>query len=320
MAELHKKIKVSIIGGAGVVGSTAAYRIAQDGTASEIVLVDTRRNLAEAHALDIEQGVVHRSNTRIYDGEVKDTRASDVIILAVSGPQRTSRFSRAEFLHQNLPIVLRVVEELLIQSPSALWIIATVPVDPLVYLIRRTFSFPREKILGVNRNDTSRFLWAISKTLSVSPIDVEAFVLGEHGETQILLFSQIRIHGEKISLNHNQTEIIQVMAKDFLSRWRRLQPGRTAGWTTAESIGDIFRSIATADGRIWICSVSLAGEYGLNDVSLGVPVQFGVEGIKNIIEFDLSPQEKNDLELSAFTIKKQIEEGQILIDQLRSKT
>jgi malate dehydrogenase len=143
---------------------------------------------------------------------------------------------------------------------------------------------------------------------------VEAFVLGEHGETQVPLFSRIRIHGERILLNPGQRNQIQVEISNFLPRWIKLQPGRSPGWTTAESIGSIFKSIASPDEKIWVCSTPLLGEYGLSKVSLGVPVKIGPEGVKSIIEFDLDSVEKNALEASAWIVKKQIGEGQTLIN------
>jgi len=313
--EMLAKIKISIIGGGGVVGSSSAYRIAQDGKASEIVLVDTQRNLSEAHALDIEQAITQRGTTRVYAGEIKDTHKSDVIIIAASGPHRTSQSSRAEFLPQNLTLAMNLVGELLSYSPSALWLFATVPVDPIVYLAHQTFSLPRQKVIGINQNDSFRFRWAISKILSVPSTEIEAFVLGEHGLTQVLIFSNIQVNGKKISLNQEQMERITAMAMAFLPQWRKWQPGRTAGWTTAESIGGIVSSIISDDGRIWTCSTPLGGEYGLQQVSLGVPVRISSKGVKEIIELNLDPNEKERLKASAQTIQEQIKQGQLLLER-----
>lgn len=305
---------MTIVGGAGTVGSCAAFRIAQDGFASEIVMVDPRRNLAEAHALDIEQAVVHRTKTQVRAGEIKDTTDSDVVIMAVSVLGLPPTGSRAKSLEQNLKLMTDVMRLLIKQSPSAFWIIVTNPVDVLLYLIHRIFSISREKIIGLNRNDTSRLRWAIGKVLSVPATDVEAFVLGEHGETQVNVFSHIRIHGEKVSLNAEQRKQVTDDILNFVPQWIKLQPGRTAGWTTAESIGDILTSTASGDGRIWACSTPLEGEYGLRDVSLAVPVRLGTEGVKEIIEFDLDPAEINGLKASAEIIQERIKQGQVILD------
>lgn len=310
-------MKVTIIGGSGVVGSSTGYRIAQDGHVSEIVLVDVRGNLAEAHALDIEQAVVHRATTRVRAGEIEDTKGSDVIVLAASVPRHSFEQSRREYLAENLPLVFDMVNPIYARSPSALWMIATLPVDPLVYLMHRAFSVPREKLIGLNRNDTSRFRWAIARTLSVPTTAVEAFVLGEHGETQVPIFSRIRIHGEAVSLKPDQITQIQSEISGFFLKWNKLQPGRTAGWTTAESIGDIISSMVSEDGRVWACSTCLDGEYGLKEVSLGVPIRLSSARVKEIVEFDLNPAERKAFEASAASIQEMIKEGQALLKKTK---
>ena len=306
-------MKITIVGGAGCVGSCAAYRLAQDGFVSEIVLVDSRRNVAEAHALDIEQAVVHRTKTQVRAGEIKDTRGSDVIIVAMGVWGRPPTASRAMNLEQNLRPVMDMVGSLNEESPSAFWMVVTTPVDALVHLIHRIFSIPRKKVIGINRNDTSRLRWSIGKVMSVPATDVEAFVLGEHGDTQVHVLSRVNIRGGKASLNTEQKEQVRKRIASFLSEWNQLQSGRTAGWATAESIGDIVASMASGDGRIWSCSTPLEGEYGLRDVSLGVPVRVGPAGVKEIVEFDLDPGERSGLEASADAIRLQIKRGESLL-------
>jgi malate dehydrogenase len=311
-------VKVTIVGGSGAVGSATAFRIAQDGQADEMVLIDARRNLAEAHALDIEQAVVHRSNIHVCAGEIEDSRNSDIIIMAAGVPHRAAL--RSEFLAENLPLILNLTENILTHSPSALWIVASVPVDAIVYLLHKRFSIPRRKIIGLNRNDSCRFRWAIGKTVSIPHTAVEAYVLGEHGETQVPVFSHIRIHGKKIIPTPDQVqEIIQTTA-GFYTQWNKLQTGRTAGWTSGESIGDIVASLKMGDEKPWICcSTPLEGEYGLSDVSLGVPVRIGPEGVQEILEFDLDPAEKSALAASDKAVKEQIQYGRELIAKLAMK-
>jgi malate/lactate dehydrogenase len=306
-------MKVTIVGGSGVVGSTTAYRLAQDGKVSEIVLVDLRRNLAEAHALDIEQAVVHRSTTRVRAGDANDTKNSDVVLVTASVKKKDVEISRREYLAVNLPLVLGSIAPIKRESPSALWIIASSPVDPLVYLIHQALAIPREKLIGLNRNDTSRFRWAIARTLSLPSTAVEAFVLGEHGETQVPVFSSIRIHGHPVSLTESQKSQVRGEMDGFFVTWNRLQTGRTAGWTSAESVGDIVSTLASQDERVWPCSTRLEGEYGLRGVSIGVPVRLGLGRVQEIVEFALEPAERRALEASAASIKEMIKDGEALL-------
>lgn len=313
-------MKVAIIGGGGIVGSTAAYRIAQDGIASEIVLVDARPNMAEAHALDIEQAMVRRAATRLRAGGLEDAKNSDVILVAVGAVASPSQTSRGSFLEENIGTTMDLVKRLAVLSPRALWVIATIPVDAFVYLIHRHFSIPRKKVIGVNGNDTSRFRWAAARTLSVPAPSVEAFVLGEHGETLVPVFSQIRVNTEIVSLNPDQKKQIRASISEWLPHWVRLDSGRSAGWTTAECIGGVLISMASNDDRAWACATPLDGEYGYRDIAFGVPVKMGPDGVKAIVEFDLTPEEQGALKVSAEVIRKQIQQGSLLLGKGKPST
>ncbi len=313
-------MKVTIVGGAGTVGSTAAYRIAQEAAVSEIVLVDPRRNVCEAHALDIEQAMVFRTGVRVRAGEIKDTENSHIIIVAVAVWGRGPVATRGLTLEEDMKLLMEVMPSLITASPSALWIVVSAPLDVLVYWIHHTFSIPRKRLIGFNRNDTARLCWAVGKVLSVPAPDVEAYVIGEHGETQVPVMSRIRVRGEKVTLDAAQREKVKSLVDGFLPRWNSLQPGRTAGWATGESLGDMVTSAAAEDGRIIVCSSVLEGEYGLRNVSLGVPMRLGREGVKEIIEFNLDAGERDGLQVSAAKIREQITKGQGFVDEFVQRT
>jgi malate/lactate dehydrogenase len=308
-------MKISIIGGGGVVGSSAAFRIAQDGFASEIVLVDARPNMAEAHALDIEQSIARRAATRVRQGGLEDTKDSQVVLISVGAVNRTFNAARASRIDENIGMMIDLMEKLAPLSPSAVWMIATVPVDAIVYLIHRHFSIPRSKALGVNGNDTARLRWAIAKTLSVPATSIEAFVLGEHGDSLVPVFSQVKVNGKTVSLTQGQMDQIRTGISDFLKRWIELQPGRTAGWTTAECIGDVIKSMVLNDERVSACSTPLDGEYGFRGLGFGVPLRMDSKGVKEIVQFDLSPVEREALTASAGIIQEQIKRGEALFEK-----
>jgi malate dehydrogenase len=308
--ERRERVKVTIVGGSGTVGSSTAFRLAQDGKVDEIVLFDVRGRLAEAHALDIEQAVVYRATTRVRAGGLDETAGSHVVFVTASVPKRDAELSRREYLGVNLPLVLDTIRPMVCLSPSALWIVVSSPVDPLVYLVREHFSLPRDKVIGLNRNDTSRFRWALARTLGVPSPTVEAFVLGEHGETQVPIFSSIRVEGHPVSLDDGQKTRVKAEMDGFFTKWNQLQTGRTAGWTSAESVGDILLSMILDDGRVWPCSTTLAGEYGLNGVSLGVPLRLSEGKVKEIVKLALDPDEREGLMASANAIREMIRQGQ----------
>jgi malate dehydrogenase len=312
-------MKITVVGGSGVVGSSAAYRLAQDGLAAEIVLFDVRGNLAEAHALDIEQAVVCRSTTRVRGGNVADTAESDVILVTASVPKRDVEISRRDYLSVNLPLVFDTVRPLVPLSPSALWVVATSPVDPLVFLIAQAFSLPPARVIGLTRNDTSRFRWAISRVLGIPSTRVEAFVLGEHGDSQVPIFSNIKIDGEAVTLSAEQIGMVQAEIDGFFVKWNSLHAGRTAGWTSAESLGDIVSSMVYGGDPLWPCSSTLDGEYGHKDVSMGVPVRLAENRVKEIIELKLTGSEQAALAASADAIREMIRDGETMLKGIVSE-
>ncbi len=303
-------MKVSILGGAGAVGSATAFRMVHDESASEVVLIDSKRNFAEAHALDLDQAAVHRSATRVRCGELEDAAGSDVIIVSASVPHRTSVSSRSEFLKENLPLTFELVGALVPESPSAVWIMATIPVDSLVHLIHKRFSIPRHKVIGLNRNDTSRLRWAIGAALDVPAPSVTAYVLGEHGETAVPVFSQVEVDGERVVLSEGQIEDVHKKVAGFFATWNSLQPDRTAAWTSAESLADLIANLAGLEDNLDCCATPLAGEYGLLDVSLGVPLRLGKDGVREIVELPLDEAEQRGLEASAAAVKEVIAQGE----------
>jgi malate dehydrogenase len=303
-------MKVTIVGGAGTVGSCAAYRIAREEAVTEIVLVDSRHNVCQAHAQDIEQAMACRTGIRVRPGEITDTADSDIIIMAVGVWGRPTVASRSLQLETDMKLLLGLMPPLVAHSPSAFWIIVTAPVDVLAYWVHRTFSIPRDRVIGFNQNDTIRLRWAVAGVLSVPATAVEAFVLGEHGETQVPIFSRVKIRGEWVTLDEGEKKEVLRRIGAYLTEWNRLQSGRTAGWTTAEALGDMVHSYAAEDGAVFACSSVLEGEYGLKDVSLGVPVRLGRPGVREIIEFELDSRENDGLMASADRIREQISKGQ----------
>jgi malate dehydrogenase len=254
----------------------------------------------------------------VRGGDIEATAESDVILVTASVPKRDIEISRREYLGVNLPLVLDTIKPMIALSPTALWMIASSPVDPLVYLVREVFSLSKEKVIGLNRNDTSRFRWALGRTLGVAPATIEAFVLGEHGETQVPVFSNIKIDGEQVVLTAEQVSGVRAEMDGFFVKWNQLQAGRTAGWTSAESVGDVISSMVSEGGRVWPCSSILDGEYGLRDVSLGVPVILAGGKVREIVKLALSGAEERALETSAASIREMISDGRAILARSRN--
>lgn len=342
--------KVAFIGGAGTVGSAAAFRVATQDIASEIVLIDARPNVAMSHVLDLEQAVAEISSSRFVGGEWADLAGCDIVVLSASLPERNVA-SRDEYLAGNLAIVREAAEHLA-ACPEAAVIVATNPVDVFTYVLAQLAGGAPGRFMGYSYNDTLRFRWALARTLDVRVADVDALVLGEHGETQVSLLDRVGVKGAPIHLTDQQRREVESATGTWFSNYQSLGAGRTSGWTSAMGIGRLVKALAGPPGattglgaaagpgpnsapevdappgagvaaaaaqgsgpaRAIPCSAVLHGEYGVSHVSLGVPVILGRGGVQEIIEVPLTPAERERLHLAARKVRRLIGQALRLVD------
>jgi malate dehydrogenase len=155
------------------------------------------------------------------------------------------------------------------------------------------------QFIGFSRNDSLRFRWAIGKVLDTPVTDVEAMVIGEHGEAQVPLFSRVTIKGEAVELNPAQKAEVDKLIRTWFTTYVSLNSGRSSGWTSAVTIGQIIAVIGSGSEEVLACSAILDGQYGLSGVSIGVPVVLGRNGIAQIVELPLSQEETTGLQAAA---------------------
>jgi len=326
--------KVAFIGGAGTVGSSAAFRVATLGIASEIVLIDARPNLAMSHVMDLEQAVAEISDSRIVGGDWTDLAGCDLVVLSASLPERNVA-SRDEYLAGNLEIV-RSAAGHLAACPEAVVVVATNPVDVFTYVLAELAGGAPSRFVGYSYNDTLRFRWALARTLRVAMADVDALVLGEHGDMQVPLFDLVSVKGVPVGLNEQQRQEVETATRTWFSTYQGLNAGRTSGWTSAMGIAGLVAAIAgSADsaggaGALAVaapdaagapaavrgllpCSAVLHGEYGLSGISLGVPVVLGPDGVRQIVEVPLTPVERSQLHAAADKVRGLIDRGSSLL-------
>ena len=290
-------MKVTIIGAAGSVGAPAAFYIGAVGPADEIVMIDMRPNVVQQHAMDISTAAsVHEVKVRA--GGYEDLAGSAVVINAAGVPQGLIA-DRMEMLPKNIPLVRDVAQEIKRHCPKAFVITATNPVDPLNYATWRVGGFDRRQVVGYSINDSFRYREMVARAKGVKVKQVEAAVIGEHGSTQVPLFSSVRIDGQPVSFSEEEKRGIRAEIPNILRRYEELQSGRTAGWTSAIGLAALTRAVLGDTGEVFPCSVVLDGEYGLRGLSMSVPVKLGGGGIQEILEWDLAPDEREGLERTA---------------------
>jgi malate dehydrogenase len=296
-------MKISIIGAGGNLGASAAFNIGIHKLADELVMIDSySREKLEQYVTDLTTAVTGM-DTLVRAGSYEDMLDSEIVLMAAGSSQ--VRASRLEVLPQNLPIIKDAAMKIKQFCPGAIVITATNPVCPLNYAMYLASGFDREKVIGYSANDSVRFRMFIAQVLEIKSSRVEAMVIGEHGSTQVLLFSSVRIDGHPVIVSEEVQQEVRRKIADLPSvlERQRTNTGRTQAWATSMGLTDMCLAISRNSGEIIPCSVVVDGEYGYRGLSISVPVALGKEGVHNIEELHLEPAEKANLEISVQTLR-----------------
>jgi malate dehydrogenase len=292
----HGRVKVTIVGGAGGVGASAAFNLALMRGGHEVVILDSRREMVTSHVMDYEQVLEQSPGCTLRGGDAGDIGDADVVVLLSATPL-TVGTSRLEYLGKNALIA----DEVAAQLPSG-WggvlIVVTNPVDPLVTRVQRLTGIDRRRVLGYTLNDSLRLRTGLARALGVAPGSVEAWSLGEHGDLSVPLYTRVRVHGEPVQ----PTAAQQAIAEEYLRTWYvkhvALDSGRSSTWTSGLGVARMVSALA-GDGELWPASLVLEGEYGIDGVAVTVPVTLARGGVQDIFEWQLAPGELAALHASA---------------------
>jgi len=295
---------ISIIG-AGRVGSAVAFDILRY-RLGDVVLVDIAEDLAKGEALDMMQAAPAIE----FDGKIKGTndygqiRGSEVVIV-IAGLGRKPGMTRIELMNKNAGIIKTVVKEVAKYAPDCKLMIVTNPVDAMTYIAYKTSGFPRNRVFGMgNILDTLRFRSYIAQELNVSREDVRALVIGEHGDTMVPLVEYASVSGIPITQLLNKQQIRKIVHQTVTSGSEVIKLKGATTYAPAAVIAIMTDAILRARNRVIGASTILQGEYGLEDISIGVPVILGKKGIEKILQLKLNPQTQKQLQKSAQTIKQ----------------
>jgi malate dehydrogenase len=286
---------ISIIG-AGRVGSAIAFLVGQSGL-DDLVIVNRTKNKALGEALDVNNTLPEKSLISVIGtDDYSAIKNSDVVIIAVSGG--IIKEDRAELLPFNVPIVSEICKNLTKYATESKVIVVTNPIDVITYQILEQTKFPREHVIGMGSSlDSSRFRYLLGKELGVKQGQIDGLVIGEHGSTMVPLFSNAKAQGKKIKLTENKTDEITFELRNY---WKYLVAYKEASvFGAAKNTFDIAKSIVGGKKLLASASVYLEGEYGFSGFSMGVPVIFGKNGVKEILDLDLDEKESKLLKLSA---------------------
>lgn len=301
--------KITVIG-AGHVGSTTAQRIAEKAL-GDVVLLDIVEGLPQGLALDILQSgpVESFTGSVIGTNDYKDTKDSDIVVIT-AGLARKPGMTREDLLIKNAEIIKSVVEQTVAQSPNAILVLVTNPLDIMTQLAKEVSGFPKERVVGMaGILDTSRYRTFISLETGVNAKDIEALVLGGHGDSMVPLPSYTKVSGKPISevLPADKVEaLVERTRKGGAEIVAHLKTG-SAYYAPSSSAVQMVEAIVKDTKDTLPCSAYLEGEYDLSDVYVGVPVKLGAKGIEEIVKIDLTNEESTALKNSAEVVKKNFE-------------
>ena len=300
-------MKITVVG-AGAVGASCAEYIAIKNFASEVVLLDIKENYAEGKAMDLMQtSSLNMFDTKI-SGSTNDyskTANSDIAVIT-SGIPRKPGMTREELIGINAGIVKTVSENLLKYSPDVILIIVSNPMDTMTFLTHKVTGLPKNRIIGMGGAlDSARFKYRLSEALECPQSDIDGMVIGGHSDKGMVPLTRLATRNSIRISKIISEERLEKVAEDTKVGGATLTSmlGTSAWYAPGAAVSSLVHSIACNQKKMFPCSVLLEGEYGLNDLTIGVPVILGKNGIEEIVEIDLDNNERDKLNESAKGVK-----------------
>ncbi len=301
-------MKVTVVG-AGAVGASCAEYIAIKNFASEVVIVDIKENYAEGKAMDLMQTASLNGFDTKITGSTNDyskTVNSDVAVIT-SGIPRKPGMTREELIGINAGIVKTVSENIIKHSPNVIIIVVSNPMDTMTYLAHKATGLPKNRIIGMGGAlDSARFKYRLSEALECPASDVDGMVIGGHSDTGMIPLTRLATRNSVPASEFLSSDKLDEVAKATMVGGATLTGmlGTSAWYAPGAAVSAMVQAIACDTKKIFPCSALLEGEFGLNDISIGVPVVLGKNGIEKIVEIELSEAEKTKLTESAAAVKK----------------
>ena len=300
--------KVTVIG-AGNVGATCANVLVTEGIADEVVLLDIKEGVSEGKAMDIMQSANILGLKSVIKGVTNDYAASegsDVVVIT-SGIPRKPGMTREELIGVNAGIVKSVTDNVLKHSPNAIIICVSNPMDTMTYLIHKESGLPKNRIIGMGGAlDSARFRYFLSQALGANYNDVDGFVIGGHGDTTMIPMTRYAVCRGVPVTELLDKETLDKVAADTMVGGATLTKllGTSAWYAPGADAASLVRAILSDSKSMITCSALVEGEYGLNDMCIGVPCVLGKNGIEKVVEYKLNDEEKALLDKSAAAVAK----------------
>lgn len=304
-------MKVSIIGGGGLVGSCAGFALQAAGIVREIALIDVNPEVAEGQALDLLHGSSLLSDQVIVAGGTEQVKDSDVVVIT-AGLRRKPDESRLDLINRNVELFKKILADIISHGlkKDAIVFVVSNPVDVLTYLAVKETGLPCSQVIGLGTAlDTTRFCGILAQRIGVPPTQVSALMLGEHGDSMVAIWSAAQIAGMPIDKfpGCTPTVLAEVESKTRGSGAEVIKKKGGAGFAVGVAIADVIHSIALDQRRILPISSLQSGAYGVQDVCLSIPTVVGRAGVLSHLEIELWPKEVRGIQNSGKVLRETIE-------------
>ena len=301
-------MKVTVVG-AGAVGASCADYIAIKNFASEVVIIDIKENYAEGKAMDLMQTASLNGFDTKITGSTSDysKTANSNIAVITSGIPRKPGMTREELIGINAGIVKSVAQSLIEHSPNVIIIVVSNPMDTMTYLVHKSTNLPKNRIIGMGGAlDSARFKYRLAEALGCPSSDVSGIVIGGHSDTGMIPLSRMAsrnsIPVNKFLSDEKISKVVEATKVGGATLTKML--GTSAWYAPGAAVSSMVQAIACDQKKMFPCSTLLEGEYGLEDISIGVPCVIGKDGIEKVVELELNEAEKAKIQESAAAVRK----------------
>lgn len=311
---LKSSAKVGLIG-TGMVGTSFAYSLMQQGTANELVLIDADRSRAEGEMMDLNHGMAFVRPMIIRTGDYPDLADADVVVITAGVNQKPGQ-SRLELLATNCGIFSEIVPKVLKVNPNAIFVVGTNPVDILTHTTAKIVGLDSGRVIGTGTAlDTARFRYMLGAHYGVDPRSVHAYIIGEHGDSELPLWSLANIGGvgltDFIGANgqgYDQLKLDGIFDQTRNAAYEIIKRKRATYYAIGLGLLSIVETVLRNQHTVMTVSSPLTGQYGVSDVSISLPAIIGREGIEKVIDLPISSQERELFIKSAQTLKDHVSE------------
>lgn len=308
---MKNRVNRVVLVGTGFVGSSYAFAMINQGVAEELVLVDLNKEKSEGDAMDLNHGMAFApSQTKIWFGSYADCKDADLVVLCAGANQKPGE-TRLDLVEKNTKIFKSIVEEIMASGFDGIFLVATNPVDILTYAVWKFSGLPKERVIGSGTIlDTARFRFLLGDYFKVDTRNVHAYIIGEHGDTELPVWSHADIGGKPIAkmmkdqerYKHDDLEQIFTNVRD--AAYHIIQRKGATYYGIAMGLVRLTKAILHDENSILTVSAQLNGEYGHHDIYIGVPAIVNRSGIREIVELSLDEEEQKKFDHSVEVLKQ----------------